>query len=436
MKILITNTVLQNGGDAAIALALIRQLKAAFGETVSITLCDAAPDVSKKYYSELVLRESLASAFLPPARPGRGRLIWGAWRFFRWGIGRPLGLLAARYWHAGGERLAGWLLSTPQREFLQMYAKADLIVSTGGTYLVEHYALAPRVFEFDVARLLGRPLALFTQSMGPFHRPAHRRALRRALGYAGLILLRDGRSLGHVRDLGVSTDRCMVLPDAVFSMRTLRPAHPPDRPFAVAVSVRQWAHFGAGSPEEGMARYRRAMAAMVSHLVSKHDARVVFISTCQGIPEYGYDDARVAQEIVSLLPEAVRRRVEVDASFHRPEELIERMAGFDLAVATRMHMAILALVAGTPVVPVAYEFKTRELFQRLGYVDGEGSAGGALDIATIDETNACAAVEAILPRLDGVRRSLATQVESLSIEADAAVDAFRRWAGRPEGTSR
>jgi colanic acid/amylovoran biosynthesis protein len=29
-------------------------------------------------------------------------------------------------------------------------------------------------------------------------------------------------------------------------------------------------------------------------------------------------------------------------------------------------MAILALVAGTPVLPIAYEFKTQELFERLG----------------------------------------------------------------------
>jgi colanic acid/amylovoran biosynthesis protein len=31
-----------------------------------------------------------------------------------------------------------------------------------------------------------------------------------------------------------------------------------------------------------------------------------------------------------------------------------------------MHMAILALSAGVPVVPIAYEFKTSELFERLG----------------------------------------------------------------------
>lgn len=31
-----------------------------------------------------------------------------------------------------------------------------------------------------------------------------------------------------------------------------------------------------------------------------------------------------------------------------------------------MHMAILALTSGTPVFPITYEFKTQELFNRLG----------------------------------------------------------------------
>jgi colanic acid/amylovoran biosynthesis protein len=34
-----------------------------------------------------------------------------------------------------------------------------------------------------------------------------------------------------------------------------------------------------------------------------------------------------------------------------------------------MHMAILSLCSGTPVLPIAYEFKTLELFRRLGLGD-------------------------------------------------------------------
>jgi colanic acid/amylovoran biosynthesis protein len=46
---------------------------------------------------------------------------------------------------------------------------------------------------------------------------------------------------------------------------------------------------------------------------------------------------------------------------------MNRLRTFDWVVATRMHFAILALGVGIPVLPIAYEFKTEELFKLLGY---------------------------------------------------------------------
>jgi colanic acid/amylovoran biosynthesis protein len=81
--------------------------------------------------------------------------------------------------------------------------------------------------------------------------------------------------------------------------------------------------------------------------------------------------------------------VTVDRAFHPPEALMERLQEFDLVVATRMHVAILALGAGVPVLPIAYEFKTQALFARLGFaslvvpiddIDGGVLAGTATDV--------------------------------------------------------
>lgn len=43
-----------------------------------------------------------------------------------------------------------------------------------------------------------------------------------------------------------------------------------------------------------------------------------------------------------------------------------RLQDFDLCIGTRMHMCILSLISGTPVLPIAYEFKTQELFGEIG----------------------------------------------------------------------
>jgi colanic acid/amylovoran biosynthesis protein len=53
-----------------------------------------------------------------------------------------------------------------------------------------------------------------------------------------------------------------------------------------------------------------------------------------------------------------------------------------------MHMAILALTAGVPVLPIAYEFKTQELFTRLGLAEmvlESTSITPAAMVATIEQ---------------------------------------------------
>jgi colanic acid/amylovoran biosynthesis protein len=59
MKILITNTVLLNTGDAAILIGVLKILRLAFQEEVEFTIYDKNPDIAKKYYPELQFRQSL-----------------------------------------------------------------------------------------------------------------------------------------------------------------------------------------------------------------------------------------------------------------------------------------------------------------------------------------------------------------------------------------
>jgi colanic acid/amylovoran biosynthesis protein len=118
-----------------------------------------------------------------------------------------------------------------------------------------------------------------------------------------------------------------------------------------------------------MDSYLDAMAELVTVLVTRHGAAVAFVSTCQGEPAYWTDDSCVADRAVDRLPPKVRDTVRVDRVHRTPQQLIERFREFDVVVATRMHAAILALCARRPVMGVAYEFKTRELMQRVGFGD-------------------------------------------------------------------
>ena len=79
----------------------------------------------------------------------------------------------------------------------------------------------------------------------------------------------------------------------------------------------------------------RLIAAAVIALVEQHAVEVTFVSTCQGVAEYRFDDSIVANRIVERLPEAIRPSVAVDERFHTPEALMQQLGSFDFVISLR-----------------------------------------------------------------------------------------------------
>lgn len=403
-SVLITNCVALNGGDAAILYAVIDRLRAALGPDLEITVVDDQPEDVRRRYPELSTTSRLDTTIRgTPAVPilgrvvaevERGRVLAGAWC-----MGRRLSWLS-RLW-----------LSARSRSALAIFRQSTAVVSTGGTYLVERYPIAGRLLELETALAMGRPLVLFTQSLGPFTHPRHRRVMRRIASRARLVLLRDERSRRELTALGVSAENLHVVADAAFAL-SARPGSSREERLRVAVSVRSWP-FGDGDVATTNDRYRSAIVALVESLVRKRNADVTFLSTCQGAPEYWTDDSSVAVAIAEQVDTALRSSVHVDRDFRTPQELLDAVGNFDLVVATRMHMAILALVAGVPVFAIAYEPKTRELFERLDM------GRWVRDFEELDAIGLPADVDRFIDELPALTAPLQAAVES---ERRSAVD--------------
>jgi colanic acid/amylovoran biosynthesis protein len=417
--VLVTNCVVLNAGDAAILVGVLDSMRAALGEDTTFEIAESQPEVARRHYPELAIRPMLHATFGPvPRIRGAGRAAWWArrWRvrLAAWCLGRGAGAVA-RAW-----------MSAAQLASLRAIGRADVVVSTGGTYLVERYPLWGRIVELEAALAMGKPLVLFTQSLGPFADRRHRRALRSIARRARLVLLRDERSRAHLADIGAAGDHIHVVADAAFGLTApLRPAAPAG--LRVAVSVRDWP-YAAGDGARANRVYREAIAALVERLVRERDAQVTFVSTCQGVAEYWTDDSAVAAEVAALLAPDVRDRVEVDRAFHTPADLLELLARHDVVVATRMHMAILSLVAGTPAFPIAYEFKTRELAARLGL------GGFVSDLEEVDAAELPAAVERFLDMpgdfFDALRAAVAAERASAAATAPLLAQALGGTAAR------
>jgi len=329
--------------------------------------------------------------------------------------------LALYLWSQVNKQTARLLLTSEEWESLQVYASADVIISTGGTYLVDYYFLEPRIYDYQIVHFFDRPLVFYTQTAGPFKTPRYRRAIRSIMNRAHLICLRDQESVENLRDIGVTDTPLVEAADAVFSLAepsdleaASKRTYPQDDRPRVAVSVRHWPHFQTRSTDEGMQKYRQSIRSAVRHLVQHHEAKVNFVSTCQGVTEYRNDDAQEAQCIVSGLSDKVRKAVTVDASFRAPIDLKEHLKSYDFVVATRMHMAILALTAGTPVLPIAYEPKTTQLFRKIGLSEWVTNIE-TIDISFSDKVNQ------FVEQIDELRGPMIDGAEQERQRADTAV---------------
>jgi colanic acid/amylovoran biosynthesis protein len=425
MKILITNPVVLNPGDAAILEAMHELLQDVFGKDTSLLTYDTHSEVAARYYPHLrfhptIFAQAVRSIRTGPFRSRRRRFALARAKLAAWCL-------------AGGQGpLARVIAGSAVYAALTEYASADLILSAGGTYLVETYSLEPRLFDFELALLMGKPLVLFTQSLGPFRRLDSRTRLARIFEQAALILVRDEASRRNIEELGVRSRRIQIAADVAFALadpeRIARAKRQPDARMpvrSVAISVRFWQHFRHLDADAGMNGYRRAIRAVTVHLVRKHNAHVTFLSTCQGIPEYWTDDSRTADEIVQSLPLDVAGAVAVDRAFHTPLMLRELVSEFDLVIATRLHMAILALGVGTPVLPIAYEFKTTELFTRLGCADWVSSIDDLTPDALIEKVDAF--LEALPALREPVFRAVERERHSALNSAGLVRAAWQEW---------
>lgn len=424
MKIVISNTVALNVGDAAILQGIIKILHLTFGQEIEIIIYDSKPEIASRYYPMLTFRKSLyiylkqisRVRYLPNKYlKARIKLFY----FATWCVVNKLSFLPKIF------------LSNDEYASLEEYSSADLIISTGGTYLVENYPLEGRIFDYNVSLLLKRPLVFFTQSLGPFSNSSYRRDLKEIFEKSILILLRDQQSKSNIKDLKVETANFHVISDAAFALAEIdtlqnnRRLKAETSPLKIAISVREWKHFRTVDSLTGLLQYKEALIQAIEYLVNKHGAQVTFISTCQGIPEYWTDDSKLASDIFKELPITIQKSVEVNSSFHSPKKLSAILKSYDLVIATRLHMAILALGVGIPVLAIAYEFKTLELFKRLN------QEKCALDIESLNSELLVNSLDMCLSSLSQIRESFSHGVEqeikSAVSSQDLLSQVYKHW---------
>eukprot|EP00761_Pharyngomonas_kirbyi_P008839 gb/GECH01008851.1/.p1 GENE.gb/GECH01008851.1/~~gb/GECH01008851.1/.p1 ORF type:complete len:590 (+),score=48.49 gb/GECH01008851.1/:1-1770(+) len=354
-RILVTNSAVMNTGDAAILLSTLRLIREALNELeLEVIVFDLFGAKGRKFGVE-----HYPQAKFLPLDPKKV----------------PLKNTKALDALAGGRLLEGmeYLQSYNQLDQLWITAQSDIVVASGGTYIVPHYPQDTRLRIYHTINALapGR-FMMMTQSMGPFHQK-WKSEFRGIVKHTSLILLRDEKSQNYLKELAPQdTDRTHVVADSVFGMLSEEELNNNIHTYKerfnnyrkikkVAVNVRNWGNKGL------MSNFLGSVAKAVEALLENDsDMNIEFVSTCQGVPGYK-DDSKQAKEVVDQLSSKYQSRVIINNEWHDPYSLLEKYKEFDLVISTRMHGAVLSLMGGIPVLPIEYEFKMSELFRRLGH---------------------------------------------------------------------
>jgi colanic acid/amylovoran biosynthesis protein len=423
MKILITNVhSARNSGDAVLLKVTLQEIAGQFpGAATTIALND--PD-------HLPLAgESAVPSFVHWFKSNTGER--GAWRWPKlliapWLLGWAL--LVALLYRATGRSLAGLTPSPTQRRLLQSYLDADLVVSCPGNFFLSGSGvglpLFLALFSFGYGWLAGKPLYMMQQTVGPFRRRWERLAVRWLFTRVRVLALRDEPSRQALRQAGLDVSQVQVLPDAAFLYRgagspqrlfeAMQPLATPQRPWIGLTAI----DFGLQNRLfHGQPAYEEALVAALISFTRRHGGSVLLFPQVCG-PSQAEDDRLPSRRIAGRLQAAGVTALAIDGPW-TPDDLQCAYGQMDLFAGTRLHSNIFALTAGTPVVAIAYYYKTYGVMQTVGLSEW------VLDIRTLQAAEFEQRLELLWQQRAAVRDHLRRTLPLIQQQARRAAQRIR-----------
>ncbi len=363
MKVLVINQCSTNKGDRAVLYFVLRELKANGVGQVTVSASNPEYWQDRPDFPDMVVKV----------------IPWG------WDISRKknvsfIGKVFHLFWKVKLHRwihfslvrnalIAGkrpWYLRLLiNMKFLEAVEKADLVISTGGHHLTTIIAgsiKTPQIFDMAVALLYGKPLLLWSQSVGTFDfkSPASEPMIQKILSGTEQIFIRDEASEQEIQKLGVSLEHVSKTPESVFGLYDVVKSRiqPGNRPNVMGVSV--WT--GNKQTPPAWEHYIQTFAALIDHAIENRGYKVRFFPMeTQGA------DRPCIEDIIEKVHK--KQNCEIVEGFPGTVDHINAISQCKVFVGHKTHSQIFSLVAATPLLAVAYHKKTEDFMTQFRLED-------------------------------------------------------------------
>lgn len=260
----------------------------------------------------------------------------------------------------------------PNLRALRALRRSRLVILSGGGLLHDHWwTVVPTYLAWVVlARLVGARVAWAGVGIGPLRGRLGRFLAGRALRLATVVTVRDDESASLAAVLAPGK-KVTVVPDPALMLP------------APAAGVRRGIGFIIRGPTPGNDEQSGTLSAALTAAASQLAARP---ATVRLLTFGGPSDRAFADGVAGRSAEA-GHVLEIEELSPDPLAALDRAASLEAIVSVRLHGCILAALAGTPMVPIAYDDKVANLARRLG------RAGDCLPVAGLTGSAIVAALE-------------------------------------------
>ena len=288
---------------------------------------------------------------------------------------RSMGALLRRLQGSDSDTIAEDVFRDAAGDTLPLYREASLIIDAGGGSLFSsnryrfYLGLYQHLFNLWIGKRLGKPVMAAPQSVGPLHRPHDLAAVRSVLGQLDVLMIREPISARLVQSMGIS---CHQVPDAAFLGNYMsgpsaavkeRLSRRTEAGPNVGVTVLNWG-WTTPAPGRGSLVVDAYLKKLVLALQRLGSGRVHIFPHVTA--SHGDSDMDTSVKLHHLL------------QLSGVEAVLHEMAGcsladrchlygqMDLFIGSRLHSCIIAMLQGVPTVGLAYQPKTRGVYDWLG----------------------------------------------------------------------
>ncbi|MFW0170438.1 polysaccharide pyruvyl transferase family protein [Rothia sp. P4278] len=280
----------------------------------------------------------------------------------------------------------------PGSEFKSWIKGFDLIIDArGGDSFSDIYGIKRQIKTSAlgwVARLMGIPVVLGPQTVGPFNSITGKLSAFLTLQLSSLTMARDPYSMKYAQKF--LTKSSLLTTDVVFALESARLEKKYD--VLLNVSGLLWNE----NPHVDYQKYRTMIHETIQGLIEQERSVTLLPHVLSDNPKQPEDhDLYPIPEILATYPGL---RVAIPQSLSQARQIIGQA---NLVIAARMHACLNALSMSTPTIPMAYSRKFAPLLEQVNWahtVDIRDINSSAKDVLTLAEQNSVLEQESLRVR--------------------------------------